>query len=78
MMNYASGGRALYQWTGTPRISRGDGPIVMDNMRCTGSEESLFDCDGNEWAQHDCSHSEDAGILCYTGSVVIYSVVLLN
>ena len=42
----------------------GVGPIWLDEMACTGSESSFFDCDHMQWGQHDCSHSEDAAVEC--------------
>ena len=34
----------------------------MDNVRCTGREARLEDCYST--SQHDCYHSEDAGLRC--------------
>ncbi|XP_063962816.1 deleted in malignant brain tumors 1 protein-like isoform X2 [Lytechinus pictus] len=49
----------------------GSGPIHLDNMRCTGTEDNLMECPrGNSRPGHDCSHSEDVGIVCYAGSAV--------
>ena len=39
-------------------------PILMDNMLCRGSEEALDHCDFNVWLNHDCTHREDAGVIC--------------
>ena len=43
---------------------QGTGPILMDNVACTGSESGLINCafDNNTG---DCRHSEDAGVRCY-------------
>ena len=40
----------------------GMGPILLDDVQCTGSENSLSDC--TAITDHDCEHSEDAGVRC--------------
>ena len=42
---------------------RGRGSILLDDMECTGTEANLLDCSG-ETEEHDCSHQEDAGVVC--------------
>jgi hypothetical protein len=56
----------------------GDGKIWMDEVECTGSENSLSEClfgpfrtrsapgsgtDAN-WGSHNCKHNEDVGVCC--------------
>ena len=41
----------------------GTGSILLDDMGCTGMESKLFNCSG-VMEEHDCLHSEDAGVLC--------------
>ena len=36
--------------------------IHLDNVLCRGSERNLSECDSA--AIHDCSHGEDAGVIC--------------
>ncbi|MFT7805964.1 neurotrypsin [Arapaima gigas] len=50
----------------------GKGPILLDNMQCTGNELSLEECLHSGWEQHNCDHMEDAGVSCnpYTDGVV--------
>ena len=39
-------------------------PILMDEVNCTGAEHYLSDCPFDGWNTHDCSHYEDAGVIC--------------
>ena len=39
----------------------GSGPILLDNLGCSGDEDTLLDCPRTD---HDCSHFEDAGVIC--------------
>ena len=40
----------------------GTGPIYLDDLRCTGSEATLFECPFDP--THNCNHFEDAGVRC--------------
>ena len=39
------------------------GPIYLDNVQCTGNEESLEFCELSREID-GCTHSEDAGVSC--------------
>ncbi len=54
-----SGAQAL----GRAHFGRGSGPILLDDVGCSGSETSLINCsyDSNT---NDCNHFEDASVIC--------------
>ena len=40
----------------------GTGDIVLDNVQCTGEEQTLLQCTTS--TDHNCNHIEDAGVIC--------------
>ena len=36
----------------------------MDEVNCTGKENFLSSCKFDGWGNNDCSHYEDAGVIC--------------
>ena len=45
-------------------FGQGSGSIVLDNVRCTGSEPTLLTCRSNPIGINNCDHSEDVGVIC--------------
>ncbi|KAM6104916.1 scavenger receptor cysteine-rich domain-containing protein DMBT1-like [Pterocles gutturalis] len=50
-------------------FGQGNGSIYLDNLHCTGTESSLFQCSHNGWGVHNCGHHEDAGVVCSGASI---------
>ena len=69
MLGY-TGGTALQgnrpKQSGYPRHSfgAGTGEILLDDVACSGSEQSIFDCGHRGIGVHSCNHLEDAGVRC--------------
>ena len=52
-------------------FGQGAGPIFLDDVGCVGTESSLLDC--SAITQHNCRHSEDAGVRCVTEGVLLFN-----
>ena len=50
---------AKYLRTNTSEYS-----ILLDGVDCTGAEDSVLDCSHQGIGEHDCTHDEDAGVIC--------------
>ncbi|NP_999764.1 scavenger receptor cysteine-rich protein precursor [Strongylocentrotus purpuratus] len=49
---------------GSAQFGQGTGPIQLDDVGCTGAEQTIFDCAHPPFGVHNCFHSEDAGVVC--------------
>ena len=38
--------------------------IVLDDVQCSGTEQSIAECTHPGWGIDDCAHGEDAGVVC--------------
>lgn len=47
--------------------TQGAGPIVLNNVECTGDEQRLLECPGSALDVSNCYHNEDAGVTCLPG-----------
>ncbi|XP_025113571.1 low-density lipoprotein receptor-related protein 5-like [Pomacea canaliculata] len=43
---------------------KSSGRIWLDEVTCEGTEAHLGQCHKNSWGDNDCSHLEDAGVIC--------------
>ena len=46
-------------------------PIHLDEVTCVGSELALSQCYHSDYGIHDCSHAEDAGVICESKCVCV-------
>ncbi|XP_067170477.1 deleted in malignant brain tumors 1 protein-like [Apteryx mantelli] len=49
---------------GKARFGQGHNAIWLDNVNCTGGENTLSECLARPWGEHNCNHGEDAGVVC--------------
>ncbi|NXF64465.1 SRB4D protein, partial [Ciccaba nigrolineata] len=64
---------------GSAHFGPGEDPIWQDGVHCKGTESALTECELSSWGEHNCAHSEDAGVVCSDSSITALGTLqLLN
>lgn len=45
-------------------FGQGSGPIMLDDLHCSGYESDISQCGSGGWLVHNCGHGEDASVSC--------------
>ena len=53
-------------------------PVLINDLNCTGSEESVWECPHNGIVGYSCYHRGDAAMACTGTSIAIFFSLLLT
>ncbi|XP_067396954.1 deleted in malignant brain tumors 1 protein-like, partial [Emydura macquarii macquarii] len=62
---------------GRAHFGQGSDRIWLDEVNCTGTEAALSDCRARPWGDSNCTHGEDAGVVCSVSAVPKQTTVRL-
>lgn len=57
---------------GEAYFGQGEGPILKQDIDCTGSEPSLISCFRGSRNNESCSHRNDIGVICFRKYVQVF------
>ncbi|XP_041475561.1 deleted in malignant brain tumors 1 protein-like [Lytechinus variegatus] len=57
------------------RFGKGSGRVLLKYVNCKGTEDNLADCAHPGIGRYSCSHSRDAGAICYSGGKLVVDFV---
>ena len=55
----------------TNAYTEGTWYIHINDLNCTGEEDSIWDCPQNELSGYSCNHYQDASVICQCKSLTI-------
>ena len=61
------------QALGSSYFGPGFGTTWLDEVGCQGYESDLVDCLHSGWGVEDCTHAEDASVVCGEGEAFLLS-----
>ena len=70
-----TGGTKVY---GSSKFGPGTGYVVIDNVKCNGTETSILDCHLNGASNVKCYHSNDVGVSCTNQTCVYSDMITIN
>ena len=59
-------------------FGEGSGPILLDDVSCDFLSDDLLLCDHNGLGNHDCTHIEDAGVICHDSKSYFELLIYIN
>ena len=51
---------------------------MLDDVKCSGNEDRLLECESNSVLSHNCLHNEEAGVTCgeWRAESVMYATLV--
>ena len=52
------------EWIREAAFGQGEGIIFLSFVQCSGTENTLDECQANDLGVHNCDHREDVSVVC--------------